>query len=331
MKKRVWGVLAGVALGDSMGMPTECYTQERIQEEYPNGIQTLYPSNEKDVFARKLGKGAITDDTINTLMILDMIKHNDGKITVEDYIKELQYWNKNSGVSAYVSGPSTLKALEKIEQGVPLEKTGVTGTTNGAAMKIAPIGLISDYHNMKQLVENVYQICLPTHNTKIAIAGASAVAAAISYVVQGGSDIQTLWDIAYEAIEVSKEYGYDFPSASLSFRMKQAQRILQEEVDEKQILKRLYNEIGSGMETIETIPCVFAIVEMAHNDPLKAASLSAMIGWDTDTIGAISCSICGGMQPDLPLSLIKTIEELNYIDFEQLTNEIFPYVVKVSA
>lgn len=79
-------------------------------------------------------------------------------------------WNENSGVSAYVSGPSTLKALDKIAKGVPVEEAGVTGTTNGAAMKIAPIGIVSDYREMQNLIKNVYQICLPTHNTKIAIA-----------------------------------------------------------------------------------------------------------------------------------------------------------------
>lgn len=69
--------------------------------------------------------------------------------------------------------------MDKITQGVPIEETGVTGTTNGASMKTAPIGIISDYQDLPTLVKNVAEICLPTHNTTITIAGASAVAAAI--------------------------------------------------------------------------------------------------------------------------------------------------------
>lgn len=326
MKEKIWGVLVGGALGDAMGMPTECYTQEKIRNMFPDGVTTLYPSNEQDVFARKLKAGSITDDTINTMMILDVIIKNHGVVSVNDYVEQLREWNKNSGVSAFVSGPSTLRALDKIEQGVPIETTGVTGTTNGAAMKIAPIGLISDYRELDNLVKNVHQICMPTHNTKIAIAGASAIAAAISYVIHGGSSIEELWDLAYEAIEAASPYGYDFPSASLAFRMKQAQKIVSEEADEKMALNRLYNEIGSGMESIETIPCVFAIIELADKDPLKASQLSAEIGWDTDTIGAISCSICGGISPVFPNEFVNTIEEINHIDFTALANEIIPYV-----
>ena len=287
-----------------MGMPTECWSQEKIRQNFPNGVTELIASNENDVFGRKLAAGAITDDTLNVLMILSMIKKNQGQIRVEDYIAELREWNDNSPVSAFVSGPSTLKALDKI----------------------APIGLISDYRDLATLVKNVAEICLPTHNTKIAIAGASAVAAAISYTVRGGQSIEEIWSIAFDAINAAKEYGHDFPAASLTFRMNQARKILRQEADEQLILQRLYEEIGTGMETIETIPSAFVIVELAKGDPLKAAQLSASLGWDTDTIGAISAAICGGMNPELPKEMIQQIEAVNQLDFEQLTDDVAGFV-----
>lgn len=135
MKTRVFGVLAGGALGDAMGMPTECWSQEKIRAIYPNGVETLLPSDESDAFGRKLAAGSITDDTINVLMIAEMIKKNNGQIRVEDYVAELVEWNANSGVSEFVSGPSTLRALKQISEGVPITKTGISGTTNGASMK----------------------------------------------------------------------------------------------------------------------------------------------------------------------------------------------------
>jgi ADP-ribosylglycohydrolase len=318
--------LVAGALGDAMGMPTECWSQEKIRQNFPNGVTELIASNENDVFGRKLAAGAITDDTLNVLMILSMIKKNQGQIRVADYIAELREWNDNSPVSAFVSGPSTLKALDKIAQGVPIEETGVTGTTNGASMKIAPIGIISDYQDLPTLVKNVAEICLPTHNTTIAIAGASAVAAAISYTVRGGQSTDEIWSLAFEAINAAKTYGHDFPSASLTFRMNQARKILRQETDDQIILQRLYHEIGTGMETIETIPSAFVIVEMAKGDPLRAAQLSASLGWDTDTIGAISAAICGGMNPKMPREMIRQIEEVNQLDFDQLAEELLPFV-----
>lgn len=326
MREKIWGVLAAGALGDAMGMPTECWSQEKIRQNFPNGVSELIASNENDVFGRKLAAGAITDDTLNVLMILSMIKKNQGQIRVADYITELREWNDNSPVSAFVSGPSTLKALDKITQGVPIEETGVTGTTNGASMKIAPIGIISDYQDLPTLVKNVAEICLPTHNTTIAIAGASAVAAAISYTVRGGQSTDEIWSLAFEAINAAKTYGHDFPSASLTFRMNQARKILRQETDDQIILQRLYHEIGTGMETIETISSAFVIVEMAKGDPLRAAQLSASLGWDTDTIGAISAAICGGMNPKVPKEMIRQIEEVNQLDFDQLAEELLPFV-----
>ena len=91
-------------------------------------------------------------------------------------------------------------------------------------------------------------------------------------------------------------------------------------------MQRLYEEIGTGMETIETSPSAFVIVELAKGDPLKAAQLSASIGWDTDTIGAISAAIWGGMNPELPEEMIRQIEEVKQLDFDQLTEDILPFV-----
>ena len=108
--------------------------------------------------------------------------------------------------------------------------------------------------------------------------------------------------------------------------MNQARKLLRQEADEQLILQRLYEEIGTGMETIETIPSAFVIVELAKGDPLKAAQLSASLGWDTDTIGAISGAICGGMNPELPKEMIQQIEAVNQLDFEQLTDDVAGFV-----
>lgn len=323
---RIKGSIIGVAYGDAMGMPTEMLSRKRIKNDYPDGITSFLPSNPEHPFARPMKAGEITDDTINTMMIIDMLKETKGVITAEKYVKHLKNWIENSDKSAYVSGPSTLAAIDKLESGVSIEKSGINGTTNGAQMKITPVGVISTKNNISELVQNVSEICMPTHNTSIAIQGASAVAVAINYSIHGNNDYRYLWNVTDDAIEYSKKYGFDHPSPSLQYRMKQAHQIVNEHENYADTLDRLYYEVGTSLDTIQTVPAVFAIVHIAKGDPILAASLSAMVGYDTDTIGAIATSICGAMNPNFPEEDILFLEAVNDIDFDDLTQVLYDIV-----
>ncbi|PAE18698.1 ADP-ribosylglycohydrolase [Bacillus sp. 7504-2] len=322
--KRIKGILLGGAVGDAYGMPTEFWTYKQIKRNFPNGIQMLLPSLENPLIPRNLPAGSITDDTINTVMILESIVQNQGKLNAMNYIEHLTEWISNAEDSKLVSGPSTLKAVQAIKKGVPINKTGFGNTTNGAAMKISPIGLISDYKHLDELMNNVYEICLPTHNTSIAVSGACVVAACISYVASGGMNLDEIWEIAIKTAEKSKGLGAEFPSPSLSFRIEYARDIVKN-CTEEEAVTRIVNELGTGVETIETIPAVLAIVQLANGEPMKAAKISASVGADTDTIGAISASICGGMTPFFDENDVSTIEEVNSLGIVRHAETILPF------
>lgn len=318
---RIKGVLIGGAYGDAMGMPTEFWTQEHIRVRFPKGIEELLPSQEDDFFGRTMVAGEITDDTINTMMIAKMIIENHGIINTESYINQLIQWKNESNVAALVCGPSTLKALEAIERGVSVEETGKFGTTNGAAMKISPIGMISDYRDIDALIQKVSMICKPSHNTSIAIQGASIVAGIVSYVVSGGKDIDKIWNLAEVIAGQALNRGFQLPSASIIQRMKLAKEIIRD-CTIPEALENLYEVIGTGVETIETIPSVLAVIEISKGDPMLAAKLSASLGGDTDTIGAIATGICGGMNPNFSDSLIQDLERTNHLNFDELSNAL---------
>ena len=319
---RIRGVLIGGAYGDAMGMPTEFWTQEHINVRFPKGVEELLPSQADDFFGRTMSSGEITDDTINTMMIAKMIIENHGIINTESYINQLIKWKNESKVAALVCGPSTLKALEAIERGVSVEETGKLGTTNGAAMKISPIGIISDYRDMDSLINNVSMICKPSHNTSIAIQGASIVAGIVSYVVSGGNDIEKIWNLAEEIAGRASSRGFQIPSASIVQRMKLAKKMIRN-CTMPEALKNLHEVIGTGVETIETIPSILAIIELSGGDPMISAKLCASIGGDTDTIGAIATGICGGMNPNFNDWLIKDLERTNNLNFDELSNELY--------
>lgn len=329
LRDRVWGAYVGVALGDAMGMSTECWTLEKIRTVYPDGIDDLLPSPEDDVFGRKFVAGQITDDTINTVMIHEMVVNNHGEVNTDSYIRMLADWTRDSEKAKYVSGPSTLKALAAYRNGEPLERCGITGTTNGAAMKVGPLGILRDYRNPENLINTVYEVCMPTHNTRVAIQGASVVAAAVSYAVRGGDSVNMLWSLADQFVTAAAERGFDFPSANLKHRFSLARKILSEETSSEQTIERLYGELGTGMETLQSVPAALAVVQLAEGDPIRAAEISATIGWDTDTIGAISTQICGAMHPERLNRFVSRLEIVNELDFEKMTQEILPYVEEI--
>lgn len=326
--KKIKGALVGCAIGDAMGMPTEFMPREMIEKNFPNGIREFYESNRSDIVLRQMKAGEVTDDTINTIFIAEMLIDNEGSIDTQGYIDRIRTWIKECPEkSRYVNGPSTKNALADLERGVPLERSGIRGTTNGASMKIAPIGLTCDYKDMEALVKRVEIICLPTHNTSTAIAGASAVAACVSYAMQGGQDVSMLWELSFQAVRVSEACGAPYPGVSLERRMN-AVRELVENQPQEEVLDQLKYFYGTGVETVESVPAVLAVITLAQGDPLTAISIAAELGADTDTIAAICGAICGCMHPDFPEEMICQLEEINQLDFENLAQRLEPYVVE---
>lgn len=324
--KRIKGTLVGCAYGDAMGMPTEFLKREDIKELFPNGVDTFYPTTERDFIGRHLQAGEVTDDTINTVLLIQMLIDNQGKVSSEGYLKYLQGWVKeHPEKNDVVAGPSTKRALAALENGTPIEKAGILGTTNGAAMKISPIGIVFDYRDLQNLVNQVYEVCMPTHNNAVAIAGASAIAACVSYSIRGGKDIEDLWKLALEAISLGNKKGYRLPGVSMEYRIKTIKKLVDTQSYDE-VIYELQNLYGTGVESIETVPTVLAIIQLAKGDPCKAARISANIGADTDTIGAISTAICGAMNQTFEMKDIKLLETVNQLNFDELAEGLFPYI-----
>lgn len=323
LKERVHGVLAGCAVGDAMGMPTEMMSRIDIAELFPGGLHEFHATTSRDSFGRTMRAGEITDDTINTILVTQMLTESNGNVDAHLYIDRLQAWIRdNPNKSKSVAGPNTMKALDAISRGTPLECAGIFGTTNGGAMKISPIGVVRSHEHLTELIDAVEQICIPTHNTSAAIACASAVAASVSYALRGTGDLDELWEVALAAADEGERRGYPFPTASVSRRMR-AVRELMSGVDADEALHQLQTFYGMGVESVETAPAALAIVTLAQGNPWEAACLAASAGGDTDTIGAIATAICGALNPrEIPAKAIRTIEEVNSLDLTTLADSL---------
>ncbi|MCP6617971.1 ADP-ribosylglycohydrolase family protein, partial [Klebsiella pneumoniae] len=84
-------------------------------------------------------------------------------------------------------------------------------------------------------------------------------------------------------------------SASLALRIELALRTVRRADGLESASEQLYQLIGAGTSTIESVPCAIAMVELAATDPNRCAILCANLGGDTDTIGAMATAICGAL------------------------------------
>lgn len=311
-------ILAGTAIGDAFGMPTEMLTRQAVKDSsfQPGKLNASLPNS---VICKDKPAGTVTDDTYNTQMMLDMLEATGGKIDTQTYLSYLKRWLDENPIAATVTGPSTSRALKNIAAGMPLEETGKFGTTNGASMKIVPLSLITSYTAPEDLVQKVAQICMPTHNTRIAIQGAAVVVAIASYVRETRDQkhalsLAELKDLICRTATLAEPYGFNWPSASLITRMDYALTLALDHTPDSSFLNTLYDHIGASMETIDTIPCVWALLNRARFRLMPYVTLASQLGGDTDTIGAIGGAICALASPtDIDSTLIQTIESVNHL------------------
>lgn len=325
--KKAYASLIGVAIGDAMGMPVELWPQEKIKDHFGK-ITDFVSAPKSNEITGGLKAGEVTDDTYLTLILSDIIIKNNGKIIPEKVITGIVNWvEEHKEISEQILGPSTSKAYENYKSGMAITETGKWGTTNGASMKIAPVGIISSISNLEQLVDNVRLACLPTHNTGIAISGAAAIAAAISYGVSGGDKLEELIEIAKKASIIGRKKGFKISGASIARRIELGIDIVQNKKDEAEVLAEIYNLLGSSVMTTESIPAAIALVYLSEGDLVRCVKLAANLGGDTDTIAALGGAICGGFKgvDKIPKKYIAKIKEVNQIDLATRAKGLLKY------
>lgn len=328
--ERILGGLIGIAVGDAFGMPSEMWSQKKIKE-YFGSITDFLPGPKENVISKHLLRGEVTDDTMNTKFVVEMLGERNGKADPLLMIQKIRQWAEETPKSTAVIGPSTAKAFAQLDAGVPMEETGKTGVTNGAAMKILPLGFLGDITRLDLMVDEVCRLCMPTHNTAPAISGASAVAAAGAYAVYGDKDLDQLLDFSKKAAVLGMEKGYDMGTPSIARRIELGRLLVRNGKSEEEILKDIYDIIGTGLPITESVPAALALVYLAKGNPMKCAVYSANIGGDTDTIGAIACGICGAFSGKSAFSeeTVHLLEEVNELSFEKLAKTLYDLTVGV--
>ncbi|WP_326807378.1 ADP-ribosylglycohydrolase family protein [Streptomyces sp. NBC_01775] len=320
---RALGALYGLALGDALGMPTQIMSRAAITARFGQvtGFETGPPDNP---VAAGLPAGSVTDDTDQALIVGQLLTESGGRIDPERFAKALLEWE--AGMKAKGSldllGPSTKAALDAVTRGVPVTETGRTGTTNGAAMRVAPVGVAFSVRPLDAFLDRVVESCQVTHDTTIGIAGAAAVAAAVSTAVDGAG-LDAAMDAAETAALAGAGRGHWAAGADIATRIRWARgAVLGLAQDEAANL--ISDLIGTSVASQESVPAAFAVLALAGDDPWRACLLAANLGGDCDTIGAIAGAVAGAVHgvSGLPADAVSTLREVNDLDVEPLAERL---------
>ena len=294
------GALAGLALGDALGMPTQEMSPAQIRAVYGR-ITGLVDGDASQPYAPGMPAGSVTDDTYQALALASFLGRGKGSsagaVTLDlgGFAHDLlnwEEWMKAQG-SLDLLGPSTKAALERVRLGTdPLRVRGM-GTTNGAAMRVAPVGIAVSTDDPEVFANSVWSTCQLTHATRQGFQSAALVAAAVSMGIDAARspslDLRSLLWKTLTYVDSLPERGAWTPDPDVVAATRRAMQLAVNPASSS--LECLVEQVGTSVASAHAIPMAFALLA---RDPSPQALLDAAnIGGDTDTIGAIAGAILG--------------------------------------
>jgi ADP-ribosylglycohydrolase len=312
---RATAALTGLAIGDALGMPTQMMSREAIADSYGT-IDRFHAAAPDHPLARGMAAGRITDDTEQALLLADLLIRGNGHVDSIQFAERLVAWEddmRRRG-SLDLLGPSTKAAVEAVLHGVSVDESGRFGTTNGAAMRVTPVGIAVRSSDLEALVDRVVEASKVSHNTSVAIAGASAVAAAVSAGVEGAGTAEAI-AVGIAAARLGSARGNWIAAADVASRIEWAVEFA-DPTDVSTSLDRIYRLIGTSLASQESVPAAFGILATFPDEPWAACCAAATLGGDADTVAAMVGAIAGASHGpgSFPPNAISTVTTVNGLD-----------------
>lgn len=290
---RAYGALAGLALGDALGMPTQAMSPQQIQTVYGH-VTGLVDGDKSQPYAPGMAAGSVTDDTEQALLIASLLLKGHGSglnLDAGEFSHALLAWEDSmiERGSLDLLGPSTKAALERVRAGENPLRVGGEGTTNGAAMRVTPIGIAASTSDRQLFADAVWSSCQVTHATRQGFQSAALVAAAVSLGIDAGAaDVTALLRKAVDFVRSLPERGAWSPDPDVVAATHRALKLAAQPASSPQWLA---GQIGTAVASAQAIPMAFAL--LARDPSPRALLQAANLGGDTDTIGAIAGAILG--------------------------------------
>ena len=281
------GALMGCAVGDALGAPIEGRSRQQIaaMAGITDGYRPFSHGKSKDY-----QPGQYTDDTqltIATVRSLIACRRVDGAGIAGEFAK---LWESGEIVGA---GPVAHRAVRRLLDGVGWEDAAVVDDLplNGAAMRIAPIGL---WHcdRPDRLADDVTVASIVTHRHPLAVDAAIALAAAVAHVVTA-STVETarLLEVVSGAVE---ERSPDFARRirQLDAWLQMAESTALEAIADVDPSRSTH---GFGIPAMAEPTALAALYTFLRSpgDFMATVDCALHVGGDVDTVAAIAGAISG--------------------------------------
>ena len=287
---RISACLEGVAVGDAIGKQTETLSRDEIARWYPHGVRG-FEGAAGAVIPRYAGNakhqwriGETTDDTERTLAVARAIIA-DGNVSHLSIGREMLECTKcvHPGV----------RSLWEFHQAADPARTATNHDGCGAAVRVAPVGILHVSSSLDDLVTAAHEASISTHGGSLAIAAAAATAAAVSAAIDGASSRDVLAHAEHAASLAETRW----PGVS-GFAFANAIRTIREALSS---LRALEPEGVAAVcfpnQPLTIVPLALGLATLMHS-ARDAILLAANVGGDSDSVASISGGILGAMYPD---------------------------------
>ena len=300
---RATGCLKGIATGDAIGKQTEMLSHADVIRWYPQGVGgfegvpgTIIPRyirNRK----REWRVGETTDDTERTIAVARAIIA-DRTVSHGSIGREMLGCTK--------SVHPGVRSLWEFHQAADPMRIAVTHDGCGAAIRVAPVGVLFASSALQQLVEGAREASISTHGGSLAIAAAAATAAAVSAAIDEATPRQVLKLAVAAAARVENQWPGRAPSFAAAIQAVHERLASSPSLTSGEVAASFFPN-----QPLTIVPLAIGLATVMQSAE-EAILLAANVGGDSDSVASIAGGILGAMYPNtVNEHWYQTVEAVN--------------------
>ncbi len=283
LRSKFVGALLGTAVGDALGAPVEGWSYKEVHSVDQAEVRWAMRS------------GRYTDDTEMMIGVAESLIRQKGFDGADMARTFIQNYDPARGY-----GPGTEEALQRLRAGAQWAEAskavfgGAGSYGNGAAMRIAPVGLFyyDDVDTLRMVADQASQI---THAHELGKEGAALQAIAVALAVRGEriGMVNALKGFVHHAVYRTK--------------LQKLEALLEAEASKEEAI---IAELGAGEAAFESVPtAIYCFLRFKSFD--ASVTYAVSLGGDSDTIGAMTGALSGAYYGEeaIPAEWLERLED----------------------